>query len=461
MENKILVIDDEEIIRDILKKILQRQGYYIDLSENAECARQLFKEIEYDLVICDLKLCDGNGMDLLKEFQSINPAVNFIMITAYGTIETAIEAIKLGASDFITKPFKNEEIIRSVLVSLKKREILKENIKLKEKIKSESRFENIIGKSREMLVVFEQIEKIARSNTTVLIRGESGTGKELVAKAIHFRSNRALNPFIVVNTNNFPKDLIESNLFGYEKSAFTGADSRKAGLFEKANEGTIFLDEIGNIDKDIQSKLLRVIQEKEFIKLGGTNSIRVDVRILTATNENLERNIKEDTFREDLYYRLNVVSISLPPLRQRKEDIPLLISHFIDIFNKEQGKQIKGVSRDVLGLFMDYHWPGNVRQLKNIIESGVLFSDNDLINIDNINDKAFLKKSSSSDFFSSDTFPLDFNRYIDDQKRDIIIKALRFAGGVQRKASRLLQIKPTTLNELIRRLGINPKEDSK
>lgn len=457
MEPKILVIDDEEIMRDILEKILVKQGYYADFADSAESARRLFHSKDYDLVISDLKLCDGNGMDLLKEFQSVNQAINFIMITAYGTIETAIEAIKLGASDFITKPFKNEEIIRSVLVSLKKREIIKENIRLKEKIKSEYQFENIIGKSEPMLVVFDQIEKIAKSNTTVLIRGESGTGKELVAKAIHFRGKRALNPFIVVNTNNFPKDLIESNLFGYEKSAFTGAEKRKLGLFERANEGTIFLDEIGNIDKEIQSKLLRVIQEKEFIKLGGTHPIKVDVRILTATNEDLETSIKKDLFREDLYYRLNVVSIFLPPLRERKEDIPLLTSYFIELFNKEQGKQIKGVSDDVLKLFRDYHWPGNVRQLKNIIESASLFTEKDIITLDDINDKLFAVKPKKVSFFSDEKFPIDFNGHIDGYKKEIIIQALNSAKGVQRQAARLLNLKPTTLNELIKRLGINIK----
>ncbi len=457
MEDRILVIDDEEIMRDILKKILSKQGYRVDLAESAVSARTMFAENTYDLVISDLKLCDGNGMELLKEFQRISPAINFIMITAYGTIETAIEAIKLGASDFITKPFKNEEIIRSVLVSLKKREILKENIKLKEKIKNQSSFENIIGKSKPMLLVFEQIEKVARSSTTVLIRGESGTGKELVAKAIHGRSSRALNPFVVVNTSNFPRDLIESNLFGYEKNAFTGAEKSKSGLFETANEGTIFLDEIGNIDKEIQSKLLRVIQEKEFIKLGGSKPVRVDVRILTATNENLENAIKNDMFREDLYYRLNVVSIFLPPLRERKEDIPLLISHFIEKFCKEQGKRIKGVSREVLEQFMEYDWPGNVRQLKNIIESAVLFSERDRITMDNINDKMFARRKKEIKFFPDGIFPLDFNNHIDDYKKSLIIEALRQTGGVQRKAARLLSIKPTTLNELIKRLGINIK----
>lgn len=461
MENTILVIDDEEIMRDILKKILLRQGYIVELAESAQSARELFHKNNYDLIISDLKLCDGNGMDLLKEFQSINPTANFIMITAYGTIETAIEAIKLGASDFITKPFKNEEIIRSVLVSLKKREIQKENLRLKEKIKNQSKFENIIGNSESMLIVFDQIEKIAKSNTTVLIRGESGTGKELVAKAIHQRSSRALNSFVVVNTNNFPKDLIESNLFGYEKSAFTGADAKKTGLFERADEGTIFLDEIGNIDKDIQSKLLRVIQEKEFLKLGSTHSTKVDVRIITATNEDLEKAIKNDNFREDLYYRLNVVTVYLPPLRDRKEDIPLLISHFIDIFNMEQGKQIKGISKNALKILKEYHWPGNVRQLKNIIESAILFTENEIIDIDDINDKALQLKPKKPKFYPSDKFPIDFNKQIDEFKKELIIESLRFTKGVQRKAAHLLMIKPTTLNEQIKRLGINVKEDWK
>jgi len=452
----ILIVDDEEIMRDILGNILSKEGHSMVYAENVTRAREAFSGSAFDLVISDLRMPDGNGLDLLKEFLELDPGIAFIVITAYGTIETAIEAIKLGASDFITKPFKNEEILRAVLVSLNKVRVVRENMKLKEKIRQEAKFQDIVGQSLVMRRIYQQIEQVARTQTTVFLVGESGTGKELVARAIHARSDRALEPFVVVNTSNLTGHLFESNAFGYEKGAFTGADRAKKGLFESADGGTIFLDEIGNIVPDIQSKLLRFIQEKEFIRLGGSASIKVDVRIITATNADIKAQVADGRFREDLYYRLNVAAITIPPLRKRREDIPLLVAHFIERFNKEQGKSVTGVTDKVRHFFNTHNWPGNVRELKNMIESAVLFSQGPVITRDNLPDA--MAAGHPGQRTDGAQWPLDFYSEITDLQESLIREALARAKGVQKRAAALLNLRPSTLSELMKRLHITRRD---
>ncbi|MCL6630140.1 MAG: sigma-54 dependent transcriptional regulator, partial [Armatimonadetes bacterium] len=332
-------------------------------------------EPDVNVMICDLIMPDLNGVEVLKSAKEINPQLSVVMITAHGTIKTAVDAMKLGAFDYITKPFDMDEIKLVVKNAAERSELLEENIHLKQELKSRYSFEGIIGSSSKMQEVFKIVERVANSNATVLIRGESGTGKELIARAIHYNSPRAAKPFIAVSCAALPETLLESELFGYEKGAFTGAVGQKAGRFELAHQGTLFLDEVPEISPPVQVKLLRVLQEREFERVGGTKTIKVDVRLIAATNRDLEQLVAEGHFRPDLYYRLQVIQVFLPPLRERTEDIPLLVQHFIEKYNKENGKFVKGVTDETMDLLMKYRWPGNVRELENVIERGVVLAD--------------------------------------------------------------------------------------
>lgn len=372
----ILIVDDEANIRRVLDAVFTKDGYRVLTAENGRKALDIIStEPNLDVLLCDLIMPDLNGIEVLKSAREINPFLSVVMITAHGTIKTAVDAMRFGAFDYITKPFDMDEIKLIVRNALERRRLLAENTELKQELRSHYKFDEIIGSSGKMQEVYKIIERVANSNATVLIRGESGTGKELVARAIHFNSPRSAKPFIAVSCAALPETLLESELFGHEKGAFTGAAGQKAGRFELANQGTLFLDEIADVSLAMQVKLLRVLQERKFERIGGTKTLNMDVRLIAATNRNLEDDVAAGGFREDLYYRLQVIQVFLPPLRDRKEDIPPLVEHFVEKFNKQNSRSMKFASPECMDLLMKYNWPGNIRELENAIERGVVLAD--------------------------------------------------------------------------------------
>jgi len=378
MENNksILVVDDEPNIRRVLEAVFAKDHYQVFTAENGRKALDIIgSEPNLDVVLCDLIMPDMNGVEVLRAAKETNPALSVVMITAHGTIRTAVEAMKLGAFDYITKPFDMDEIKLVVKNALERRQLLTENADLRRELRSRFKFDEIVGSSGKMQEVYRIIERVANSNATILIRGESGTGKELVAKAIHYNSPRAEKPFIAVSCAALPETLLESELFGYEKGAFTGAAGQKQGRFELAHQGTLFLDEIAELSPAMQVKLLRVLQERMFERIGGTKTISVDVRLVAATNKDLEEAVARNEFRPDLYYRLQVIQVFLPALRERKEDIPPLVEHFIAKYNAANGRDIKFVSSETMDLLLKYSWPGNIRELENAIERSVVLAD--------------------------------------------------------------------------------------
>ena len=378
----VLIIDDEAAIRESLQLLLEEDGYRVINARDGEEGLTLLDAQAVDLVLLDFQLPGRNGLEILQEIRDRDPAIAVIMITAYGTPENAVAAIKGGAANFIAKPWTNEKLQADVRAAIARRRAEEENIQLKRQLKQRYNFENIIGKSELMLRTFDLVAQVAPSRSTILLQGESGTGKELIAKAIHANSPRKDRPFVPVNTGSMPNDLLESTLFGHVKGAFTSAISSKKGLFEMADRGTIFLDEIGNMSMETQSKLLRVLQDKRFMHLGGVQEIQVDVRVIAATNSDLRQAVKDGKFREDLYYRLNVITIELPPLRNRKEDIPMLAQHFIGKYCEENEKPARTLAPEALRALMDYAWPGNVRELENAIERAVVLSSQPVITAD-------------------------------------------------------------------------------
>ncbi len=449
------VIDDEPIIHEVLGELLSSEGYDVVLSSNGEEALKKQPDFEFDLILLDLLMPGMDGITVLKKIMEIDPSAVIIIITAYASVESAIEAMKIGAFDYIQKPFKHDELLLTIQRAINLKTLQEENVRLKDELKKKFRFENIIGKSKVMLDVFELIKASAPTRSTILVEGESGTGKELVARAVHQNSNRSNAPFIIVNSGSLPPDLLESHLFGHVKGAFTGATSHKKGLFEAADGGTLFLDEISSLNIETQAKLLRVIQDKEFMHLGGTSTIRVDVRIVAATNTNLEKLIAEKIFREDLFYRLNVIKIELPPLRERKEDIPLLVKHFIHVYSQENNKKIDGISKDVMKVLENHSWPGNIRELENFIERAVVLTKYSVINRESLPPFLLALQNGNHSSHSS----LQANGSLKDElqtfQRKTIIEALRRSEGIQKKAAALLNVKPTTLNEMIKRLKIS------
>ncbi|OGD32422.1 MAG: Fis family transcriptional regulator, partial [Candidatus Aminicenantes bacterium RBG_19FT_COMBO_58_17] len=373
------VIDDEPIIHDVLNQLLSSEGYEVVLSSSGEEALEKHSSQFYAVTLLDLLMPGLDGIEVLRGIKRIDPQAVIIIITAYASVESAISAMKMGAYDYIQKPFKHDELLLIIERALEHKSLQDENIRLRDALDRKFAFENIIGRSQPMQRIFELIRATAPTRSTILIQGESGTGKELVARAIHQNSDRRRFPFVVVNSGALPPDLLESHLFGHVKGAFTGAVSQKNGLFETADRGSIFFDEISTVGFETQAKLLRVMQDKEFMRLGGTKTIRVDARIIAATNTDLEELIERKAFRQDLFYRLNVIKIELPPLRERKDDIPLLVKHFIDIYRRENEKEIEGITDDVLEILEDYHWPGNVRELENLIERAVVLSKSKFI----------------------------------------------------------------------------------
>jgi two-component system response regulator PilR (NtrC family) len=395
-----------------------------------------------------------DGMTVLEELKRIDPELVILMVTAYASVETAIAAMRKGAFDYVAKPFKHEELLHTLANGLNQRRLQDENRELRSALRDQGRFMEIVGKSPRMLQVFQLVSQAAPSRSTILVTGESGTGKELVAKAIHTNSLRKDKPFVVVNSGSLPHDLLESNLFGHVKGAFTGAVYAKKGLFELADKGTLFFDEIGNVPLETQSKLLRVMQEREFMRLGGVETIRVDVRVVAATNVDLRRAVEEGTFREDLFYRLNVIALPLPPLRQRKEDIPALVQHFTEKYAEENAKVVEGVTPDVLQTLLDYDWPGNVRELENVIERGVVLTTSSVIDKDLVPEHV---RSAPSFHMPQVAVPpegINLREVIARFERRLIESTLEGTGGVQKDAARLLGLKPTTLNEMIKRHAI-------
>ncbi len=449
------IIDDEPIIHEVLGELLTTEGYTFEFSSNGEEALKKQPEFEFDLTLLDLLMPGMDGITVLKELKKIDPGAVIIIITAYASVESAIEAMKTGAFDYIQKPFKHDELLLTIQRAISHKKLREENVRLKDELKKKFCFENIIGKSKVMQDVFELIKASAPTRSTILVQGESGTGKELVARALHQNSNRSNAPFIIVNSGSLPPDLLESLLFGHVKGAFTGAVSHKKGLFEAADKGTLFLDEISSLNIETQAKLLRVIQDREFMHLGGTETIRVDVRIVAATNTDLEELIAQKIFREDLFYRLNVIKIELPPLRKRKGDIPLLVKHFMQVYSQENNKRIDGISEDVMKVLDNHSWPGNIRELENLIERAVVLTKTSILNRESLPPFLLSLQNGNLSSVSRDHGKGSLKDELQTFQRNTIIEALRKSEGIQKKAAALLEVKPTTLNEMIKRLKIS------
>ncbi len=451
----ILIVDDEEVLRDILSSLTREEGHEPICAGTGEEALRILGEEDIDLVLLDLMLPGMTGREVLNQIRAQDPDQTVVVITAFSSIDGAIEAMKDGAFHYISKPFKNEEVVHTMRSALERRQLENENRDLKQRLRDRNGFERIIGKSKQIEQVFDLIRLAAPSKSNILILGDSGTGKELVAKAIHNNSKRKDGPFVTVNSGSMPADLLESNLFGHIKGAFTGAISNKKGLFELAHGGSIFFDEIGNIPVETQVKLLRVMQEKEFMRLGGVETITADVRIVAATNANLEDRVEHGEFREDLYYRLNVITIYIPALRKRAEDIPLIAQHFLETYAQENEKPLGHITPQAMELLMDYHWPGNVRELENAMERAVVLCEGDVLDVSllpaSIREPAEFAVPSAS----IPTNGLSFKEAVGAYERQLIVKALKSSGGVQKRAAELLRMKPTTLHEMMKRLSIS------
>ena len=448
----ILLVDDKSSMRKVLKQTLESDQNLILEAEDGEKALETIKSKHVDLVITDIKMPKLDGMALLKMIKESDTEIVVIIMTAYGTIETAVEAMKLGAYDYITKPFSTEQVKLTVDKAIERQKLLYENKYLREKLNDQYNYKRIVGNSSSMQPVYELIEKVAPTDTAVLIRGDSGTGNELVAHAIHFNSRRKEKPFIKVNCAVLAEGLLESELFGHEKGSFTGAAGKRIGRFELANGGSIFLDEIGDISPATQVKLLRVLQEKEFERVGGTESIRADVRVIAATNKNLEEAIKKGHFREDLFFRLNVVPIFVPPLRERKEDVERLASHFLARYSLEANKKINKIDKKASDLMTRYNWPGNVRELENAIQRAVVLADSDTIYPTNLPlDIQTFQKDDYLHYLKEDA---SLTEKVENYEKELILKAMEKAGHVQTKAAKLLDINRTALIYKLKKYGL-------
>ncbi len=449
---RILVIDDETGIRESLEVLLTLEGYAVRVAADGEEGLRMLDLESLDLVLLDLALPGQSGLELLPQIKERQPDLPVIMITAYGTVENIVEAVRAGAENFIQKPWDNEKLLADIRSAVARHRAEEENLQLKRALKERYNFANIVGKSETMLRVFDLVAQVAPSRSTVLIQGESGTGKELIAKAIHANSPRRDKPFVPINTGAMPSELLESTLFGHVKGAFTSAIAAKKGLFEVANGGTLFLDEIATMGTDTQAKILRVLQDRRFMHLGGIQEIQVDVRIIAATNIDLRTEVREGRFREDLFYRLNVITVDLPPLRARREDIPLLTQHFLDFYARENDLAPRKLSADALRALVDYEWPGNVRELENAIERGVVLSSGPIIGSDllpgHITGRSFqdalLQHNPNASLFD----------ILEDIERRIIVEKLERCNGNQTEAAEQFRIPLSTLNQKIKRLTI-------
>jgi two-component system NtrC family response regulator len=451
----ILVVDDEKNYLLVLSAVLEEEGYEVLTTVSGLEALEIQKSSDLDLVLTDMKMPGMDGIELLEQIKTHDPELPVIMMTAHGTIDKAVEAMQKGAYSYILKPFDNERLTLYVKKAISLYQVVKENRRLRSAVESQYRFGKIIGKSKPMRDVFETIQKVAPSNATVLIEGESGTGKELVAKSIHFNSPRRESPFVAVNCSALAESLLESELFGHEKGAFTGAVSSKKGRFELAHGGTLFLDEIGELSQNLQVKLLRVLQEKTFERVGGVRSVAVDIRVIAATNKNLKEEMTAGRFREDLFYRLNVLHIVIPPLRERREDIRLLVNHFIEKYSSERksAPPVRGFAQDVDRLFYEYSWPGNVRELENVIERVMILSPHETITIDDL-PRGF--KSNLDNALHLDGIPASAKLYetLEMVERAMIQRALKMADNVQAHAAETLGIGKSGLNQKIKRYNL-------
>lgn len=456
----ILIVEDEAKMRRLLDLNLQEEGHAVHAVGDAEAGLNLLRQEKIDLVLTDLKLPGMDGLEFLQAVKRTNASIPVVLMTAYGTVETAVEAMKAGASDFVMKPFSMEEIKLVVGKELDVRSLREENRSLREALGRRYEFKNIVAKSAAMQEVLATVERVAPTHSTVLLGGESGVGKDLVARAIHQHSRRAAGPFIKINCTAIPENLLESELFGYEKGAFTGATTSKPGKFELADQGTIFLDEIGDVPGTIQVKLLRVLQEREFERLGGTKTLKVDVRVVAATNQDLRAALEQGTFREDLYYRLNVVPISIPPLREHKEDIPYLVDFFLERFAHESGKAIEGVAPAAMKLLTDFYWPGNVRELENIIERAVVMTVGTKIDVTDIHlDIARARPAAGSE--SPATAFLPEGMTLEQYEDELIQEALRRADGNKSQAARLLGLSRNALRYRLSKIGVPDEPEEK
>lgn len=453
-EAKVLLVDDEAKIREILKLVLEKEGYQVHTSKNGSEALSALENEYFDVMITDLKMPKMDGLELMREIKQKGIKVNVVFITAYADIKDAVEAIKLGAFDYLEKNFKMEELLSVIKEAVKEQKMIGENESLKKKLAEHSSFFGIIGESPKIKEIKDLIIKIANSQASVLLTGESGTGKEMFARAIHMCSKRKNKPFVAINCAALPQTLLESELFGYEKGAFTGALKQKKGKFEQANEGTIFLDEIGEMNIQTQSKLLRVLQEREYERVGGLETIKIDIRVITATNRDLEEAIKAGDFREDLYYRINVIPIHIPPLRERREDIPLLAEYFLKKFNVDYRKNIELISMEVIDIFMEYDWPGNIRELKNVIERAVAIAepDVDILMPHHLRPQLICPKKEKDLLEIQDGLSLaEFEKYY-------IYNTLKKVNWNKSKAAQILGINRQTLYNKMRELSIENKK---
>lgn len=460
---RILIVDDEEDIREGLETLLTLENYRVDQAVTANEGLARLETTSFDLVLLDLMLPDKSGIDFLAEFRQRDTITPVFLITAYGSLEVAVQALKNGANDYFSKPWDNDKLLIEIDRQITKGKLETENRELKRAMKQRYSFPNIVGKSERMLRILDMVSQVSSSRTTILVTGETGTGKELIAKAIHTNSPRADHPFIAVNSGSLPSDLLESNLFGHVKGAFTGAVSTHKGCFEMANLGTIFFDEIGTISLETQAKLLRVIQEREFMPLGSTDTIKVDTRVLAATNSDLKRLVEEGRFREDLYYRLNVINIQLPPLRDRKEDIPSLIEHFFNKYCKENEKFLDVHGRgklefepEAMNLLMEHAWPGNVRELENVVERAVVLAVTPVVPATVLPESLLQAGGIRIRHDPSGTLPADASLYemVADFERAKILQVLDESSYSQTEAAELLRIPLSTLNQKIKRLNI-------
>ena len=468
-KGSILVIDDEEEIREGLELLLSSEGYQVTSAGTAEAGVARLEERPFDLLLLDVSLPDRNGLDLLADIHQRDPVLPVVMITAYRDVDMARRAFKGGAQDYITKPWSNDELLAQVAQAVEGRRLREENVQLKRALKQRYAFPNIIGKSEKIIKLLDLVTQIAASRSTVLITGESGTGKELIAKAIHAASPRADKPFVAVNSGSMPVDLLESQLFGHVKGAFTSAVSSKKGLFEVADQGTIFFDEISTIGQETQAKLLRVIQEREFMRLGATDTIKVDVRILAASNIDLIHLVLEGRFREDLYHRLNVIALTLPPLRERRGDVPLLLDHFLHRFSDENERPMRRFTPAALKLLVDYSWPGNIRELENVVERAVVLSTQEVMDVDLLPESVRAQSGSGAsqpslgDFLASvgggnaENPSAPLFQIMEEIERRVILDMLERTGWNQTEAAERFQIPLSTLNQKIKRLGIETR----
>ncbi len=449
---RVLVVDDDEVTCNLLEEVLTKEGYQVEKALNGREAVDKGEKNSYDVLLSDIKMVGLDGLEVLKAYRQKSPETIVIMMTAFGSIETAIQAIKEGAYDYVSKPFKLDEIKMTIRRSLEQKRLLRENLFYRQELMQKYKLDNIVGRSSQMLQVYKTIARVAETRSTVLITGESGTGKELIARAIHFNSSRSAKPFVAVDCGSLAETLLESELFGHVRGAFTGAISAKKGLFEEADNGTCFLDEIGDIGLSTQARLLRFLQEHELKRVGDTETVKVDVRIVAATNKNLEQLVQDKKFREDLFYRLNVVSIHVPPLRDRPEDIPLLAEYFLRKYNAENNKPVSRISADAMEILLAYRWPGNVRELENLIERAVTLAQNNLILPEDLPRRICPELPE----VSPTAFPARIS--LSELEKIYIQKVLEDTGGNKKRAAEILGVDRRTLYRMAARYGISIKD---